>query len=660
MAIDNRTTINDAEGPTSEWDGSDVGSVETEIFYEGLATISAQFSNAQEFIIAHQFSGGTDLGGLNFALQGAQVWVIVKDNLVDTQANNGMQIVLGDGDANNDNNVGYVIGGNDNPGLVLGKQFYCLRLDTSNLSGLSTVQHRGSGAPSFGLIQSVGYGALHTIAARGNVDNLFVDRITFIVNGNYAFTINDGTSGTPITLNTLVSQDRTASNGWGLFTQGVGSSFTLFASMEWGTPSGTADSYFSQSDSQIYFDGQQLGSGNHIFRTIGNATGTNSFVLDNCVLVSTGEPAIWDYTDTNMDIIDIQDTQYIDMGTISWPVTGGTTRQVLRTTFINCGQIDFSTITATDCSIVGSRNANGAVLLDAAGNSTNQTKLTFTSDGTGHGVEITGTGSYTFTEWEFTGYSTASPGSNLTPSSGSTDAMVFNNSGGAVTITVVGGTIPTVRNAAGSTTTVIANSTITVTGVLGLSEVKVLPTSGSPYSGNTLGTEIASTENISANTFVGDNTNYVSYTNVTGKVRIQLNGSLLFTTQPGVLTDDAGALSAGDEVCVQVRDNDLNPSLQLADVFEVTSVSLGDDFINTDTDFATFTSVFGTALNGANSRTVAVERKNATYSFETTTGNIYDILVYRIGSDPILLTEQVASTGNLPISQVGDRNYRNP
>ena len=510
MAVDNRTEINDCEGPTGEFDGSDVGAVDTEIFYEGLSTISAQFSNTQEFLIAHQNSAGTNL---NLDLSDATVWVIVKDNLVVTEALNGMQIVLGDGDANNDNNQGYVIGGSDNPGLVLGNQFYCLRLDVSNRTGLTVIQHRSNGAPTFTAIGSVGYGALHAIAARGNVDNLFLDRMTFINNGSYAFTINAGTSGTPITLDTLVTQDRTASNGWGLFTQGVGQSFTLFASIEWGTPTGTADSYFSQSDSQIYLDGQQLGTGHFIFRTIGNATGTNSFVLDNCVLVSSGEPAIWDYTDTNMNILDIQDSQYIDMGTISWPVTGGTTRQVLNTTFNNCGQVDFSTITATNCSIIGSRNANGAILLDAAGNSTNQTDLTFTSDGTGHGVEITAAGTYTFTDWNFSGYSTTSPGTNSTPSSGSTDAMVFNNSGGAVTINIAGGTTVTVRNAASSTTTVINNAVVSLTRLLGNTEISVLD-NPSPYSATSLPapsvTTVASTERISADTNTGDGgSNYI-------------------------------------------------------------------------------------------------------------------------------------------------------
>ena len=324
-------------------------------------------------------------------------------------------------------------------------------------------------------------------------------------------------------------------------------------------------------------------------------------------------------------------------------------------TWQNCSTVLQDSATITSCNFVSSRDT--ALL---SNDPSRITGTSWTSSGTGHGIELTLPGTYTANNWSTSGYFD-SVGSNLNDASGSTDSFLFNNTGGLVTINLTGGTADfSVRNSTGSTTELVNASTVTVTGVLGLSEVKVLPTSGSPYSGNTLGTEIASTENISADTFVGDNTNYVSYTNSGGKVRITLNGSFLFTTKPGVLSDDAGGLSSGDQVCVQVRDNDLNPSLQLADLFEVTAVSLADDFIDTDTDFATFTSVFGTALDAANSRTVAVERKDATFNFSTTTGNEYDILVFRIGSDPILLTNQFASTGTLPIAQVGDRNYRNP
>jgi len=637
MAVDNRTEINDCEGPTSEFDGSDVGAVDTELFYEGSSSISAQFSNAQEFLIAHQNSAGTNL---NLDLSDSQVWIIIKDNLVASEALNGMQVVLGDGDANNDPNQGYVIGGNDNPGLVLGKQFYCLRLDVSNRAGLTVIQHQGTGAPTFTAIGSVGYGALHAIAARGNVDNLFLDRMTFINNGSYAFTINAGTSGTPITFDALQTQDdNPATGGWGLFGAGVGSSFTLFASMEWGTPTGTADSYFSQSDSQIYFDGQQLGTGNFIFRTIGNATGTNSFVLNNCVFVSSGEPAIWDYTDNNMDIVDIQDTQYIDMGTISWPVTGGTTRQVLNSSFINCGQVDFSTITATGCSIIGGRNANGGILLDASGNSTNQTNLTLTSDGTGHGVEITAAGTYTFTNWNFSGYSTASPGTNSTPSSGSTDAMVFNNSGGAVTINVDGGTNVTVRNAASSTTTVVSTVTVTISGLLGNTEVSVLE-NPSPYSSSVAAPVTLFDEDV--------------LSAVTGTdIELDTGGGANITQilRTGTTDFETMNLVGGDQVRVSQRSN-----LKIFDTYTVVGTPTA-AAINV-TDVASSTSKLPDIIDSPG-ETVTVEKVNASYTFEVSTGTVVDILAFRVGSLPVYqLNQTISSTNNsFPLSQVVDRNF---
>ena len=636
MAVDNRTEINDCEGPTTQFDGSDVGAVDSELFYQGSASISAQFSNAQEFIIAHQNGAGTNL---NLNLSDATVWVIVKDNLVASEALNGMQVVLGDGDANNDPNQGYVIGGSDNPGLVLGKQFYCLRLDVSNRAGLTVIQHRNNGAPTFTAIGSVGYGALHAIAARGNVDNLFLDRITFHPNGSYAFTIDSGTSGTPITFDALQTQDdNPATGGWGLFGAGVGSSFTLFASMEWGTPTGTADSYFSQSDSQIYFDGQQLGAGHFIFRTIGNSTGTNSFVLNNCVLVSAGEPAIWDYTDVNMNILDIQDTQYIDMGTIAWPVTGGTTRQVLNSSFINCGQVDFSTITATGCSIIGGRNANGGILLDASGNSTNQTNLTFTSDGTGHGVEITAAGTYTFTNWNFSGYSTASPGTNSTPSSGSTDAMVFNNSGGAVTITIFGGTNVTVRNAASSTTTVVVTVTVTISGLLGNTEVSVLE-NPSPYTSAVAAPVTLFDEDV--------------LSAVTGTdIDLDTNGTANIIQILSTTTDfETMNLVDGDQVRVSQRGN-----LKIFDTYTVEGTPTA-TVINV-TDVASSTSKLPAIIDSPG-ETVTVEKVDASYTFEVSTGEVVDILAFRVGSLPVYqLNQTISATNNsFPLSQVVDRNF---
>lgn len=63
---------------------------------------------------------------------------------------------------------------------------------------------------------------------------------------------------------------------------------------------------------------------------------------------------------------------------------------------------------------------------------------------TGHAIKITTPGAYTFTALTFNGFG----------SDGSNTAAIYNDSGGAVTITQSGGTTPTVRNGGGASTTI--------------------------------------------------------------------------------------------------------------------------------------------------------------------------------------------------------------
>jgi len=71
----------------------------------------------------------------------------------------------------------------------------------------------------------------------------------------------------------------------------------------------------------------------------------------------------------------------------------------------------------------------------------------FTSVGSGHAIEITATGTHDFFGNTFTGYGADS----------STDAAIYNNSGGLVTLTLGDGDpTPTIRNGAGASTTISA------------------------------------------------------------------------------------------------------------------------------------------------------------------------------------------------------------
>jgi hypothetical protein len=168
---------------------------------------------------------------------------------------------------------------------------------------------------------------------------------------------------------------------------------------------------------------------------------------------------------------------FTDMGT--WIFQSGST--ILNSTFRRTGLITQGGAVFDGCVIDSNRDATKAMLVSNLDNIDN---CTFISDGTGHAIELTSAhagGSYTLAGTIFTGYG-GTPGSNGTASSGSTDAAIYNNSGGSVTINITnGGTTPAVRNGAGATTTIVSGTVpVTVTAVTAegtpVQDVRVLVT----------------------------------------------------------------------------------------------------------------------------------------------------------------------------------------
>lgn len=99
----------------------------------------------------------------------------------------------------------------------------------------------------------------------------------------------------------------------------------------------------------------------------------------------------------------------------------------------------------------------------------------FTSGGTGYGVELGANcpAAITLTNVTFSGYS-GTPGPNMVENSGSLDAAIHNVSGKTITISVSGGSTPSIRNdGSGSLTDVVSSVTITFTGMKDNTEVRV-------------------------------------------------------------------------------------------------------------------------------------------------------------------------------------------
>lgn len=123
--------------------------------------------------------------------------------------------------------------------------------------------------------------------------------------------------------------------------------------------------------------------------------------------------------------------------------------------FTNCTTITQNSAPITNCVFSGSfvlSNVPSSISLSS-----------FTSSGTGHAIEITTPGTYSFTGNTFLGYGAI----------GTTNAAIYNNSGGAVVLNVAGGgSIPTYRNGAGATTTVNASASVTLTDLVAGTEVR--------------------------------------------------------------------------------------------------------------------------------------------------------------------------------------------
>ena len=134
------------------------------------------------------------------------------------------------------------------------------------------------------------------------------------------------------------------------------------------------------------------------------------------------------------------------------PANTGSITSSAASSFANCA---FNTTTIT---------AGNALALVANPNIFSNCNFTGSAS-SGHAIQITTPGSYTFAGNVFTGYG----------ATGSTSAAIYNNSGGAVTITISGGgNSPTYRNGASATTTVVSGATVTFTGLPTLTDVVIL------------------------------------------------------------------------------------------------------------------------------------------------------------------------------------------
>lgn len=419
---------------------------------------------------------------------GDHVWIwhfCATPGLTDTRANKGASVLIGTGGTAY---CQYHVEGNNTYGAA-GRVARCYPIDYSVRTTNASEPYRTvTGSPGANP-QVFGGGLVTTATVKGA--NVGIDAIRYgtgaYLTAGELISAGDG-SDNPCTFAGFQAQNDSSTNRWGILTA-VGGGYELQGTFAIGqNNAGTATlARFQDSDVNV-----------SIVDTIHAASSFNAIIIDHASTVCN-----W----TNVSITALGTTS---RGTVTvtandptFNVTGGTWTGLGAITFRGNTTVDGLTLrdtdiitpngaTMSDCVIDSCRNA--VSITTAIGNVSNLSDLTFISDGSNHGIEITGTATnISLTNITFSGYDSGSTGSPVTPTSTGNEAVYVNIASGTVSIAVSGGTIPSVRSA-GATVNVTQTTDVTLTGLANPTEVRV-------YSAGTT-TELQGQENVTTGSYV--------------------------------------------------------------------------------------------------------------------------------------------------------------
>ncbi len=362
---------------------------------------------------------------------------------VDTLANGGVGIVVADDLATDSVGTWYV---GPKSGYLGGWVYYVVdpaRAFDVVTAGTGSWTTGGNPAQLSG-VDGLGVRWKITNTIMGASDNCFLDVIS--IGTGYRVTNGDAGS-TECKFSDFSTYEETSTNRYGALESKSGVLFPL-CKLRIGAASGATNTEFIDSNFTVIWQ-DALVSATFYELVVEKGTGTTDVTLSNGTLKAAGTTEVKiDFagvTSVTLTNINVERARLIDLdGACSW--IGG---QIGTSGMIEL----FGTATFQSINILGPSDATALKITNNT-YMNNVSGLAFTKGTTtNHAIEITATGTYDFDDITFSGYA---------GTDGSTgNECVYNNSGGAVTINVNGGTTPTIRNSAGSSTTVVAG-TVTV------------------------------------------------------------------------------------------------------------------------------------------------------------------------------------------------------
>jgi len=405
---------------------------------------------------------------------GTQIFVwVLPQGIMDTKVLGGSQLLLGDGT----NRVGFHLAGSDKAVFRYnnaGVNWQCLMIDTSQLFLFDNVDEhyteRAGTLASLSLEAITQIGAVYKtlVKAVGGVENCFTDIIRY---GNQGLTITGGLTGARGTFLEVALEDSSTADqkAFGIIRELATNTYGCQSVLTFGQ-TGVGDSWFSDSGITLIFEDAFVSDSIYKINVLGNPTvgEETHFILDGSSIISAGPGVTLDFSSTGIDTLTLTNNLFKSLknGILFGNDSYAASHIVTNNIFDVCGQIDPGDVEFKFNTISNTTNADGSLLIDADG-TTNMDGLVFISDGTGHAIYITAPGTYNFNNFTYSGYGITD----------STDAVIYNNSGGAVTINVLGGDVPSYRNGTSATTSVVASFTLTLTDLIEGAQVTIVKSS---------------------------------------------------------------------------------------------------------------------------------------------------------------------------------------
>lgn len=403
---------------------------------QGTQHASAEQRTAATGSLASDYGSNiTWTSGWNFFLWG----IFLAPAAVNSDANGGIEMAVG-------NSISaywrWTVGGNDFGRYPYGG-WQNFVVDPEISTGRTTV-----GTPTTGNYRWVGM-LCDVISAIAKGSPYGIDVIRY---GRGEIEATYGEAADYATFDGMATENDSVNNKWGLFSLQAGS-YLWKGLMSLGNSTTIVD--FRDENRNIIVDNSRNVLSTFNLIEINNASSnvewTNINIVSLCT-VSPGQLEVINDADFSVDRC-----QFTDMDSFIFD-----SNTILDTTvFRRCGLVTQGEADIDDCTF---EEASGAVAL-LCDDLDNIDNCIFISDGTGHAIELTSAhagSTFTLTGTTFSGYASTD---------GSTgNESIYNNSGGAVTINVVGGTLPTIRNGTSATTTLIIDPVTTTITVLDIAD----------------------------------------------------------------------------------------------------------------------------------------------------------------------------------------------